>query len=68
MEPTILANVLTSSEAYQQEIFGPVVIVNTFKDEAEALAEANSSEFGLFCEKFWYQSATQLTQYSISIH
>lgn len=49
MEPTVLVNVPTSSEAYKQEIFGPVLIVNTFKNEAEALAEANGSEFGLFC-------------------
>lgn len=50
VEPTILFNVPKSSDAYKEEIFGPVVIVNTFKDEAEALAEANSTEFGLFCE------------------
>ncbi len=49
MEPTIIANVPISSEAYKQEIFGPVVIVNTFKNETEALAEANDAEFGLFC-------------------
>ena len=48
MEPTILFNVPTSSIAYQEEIFGPVVIVNTFKDEEEAMAEANCTEFGLF--------------------
>ena len=53
MEPTILLNVPTSSDAYKEEIFGPVVIVNTFKDEAAALAEANSTEFGLFCECPW---------------
>ena len=50
IEPTILLNVPVSSDAYKEEIFGPVVIVNTFKDEAEALAEANNTEFGLFCE------------------
>ncbi|KAK3046782.1 hypothetical protein LTR09_011763 [Extremus antarcticus] len=48
MEPTILMNVPMSSDAYKEEIFGPVVIVNTFKNEAEALEEANGMEFGLF--------------------
>lgn len=32
---------------FQEEIFGPVVGVTTFKDEAQALAIANDSEFGL---------------------
>lgn len=41
-------NLKQTSEAYQQEIFGPVVIVNTFEDEKAALNEANSLEFGLF--------------------
>jgi acyl-CoA reductase-like NAD-dependent aldehyde dehydrogenase len=40
----------TSSPAYQEEIFGPVVIVNTFDREEEAIAEANRTEFGLFGE------------------
>ena len=48
MESTILLNVPQNSKAYQEEIFGPVVIVNTFESEEEALAEANCTEFGLF--------------------
>lgn len=32
---------------FQEEIFGPVISVTTFKDEAEALAIANDTEFGL---------------------
>ncbi|EXJ58754.1 hypothetical protein A1O7_06184 [Cladophialophora yegresii CBS 114405] len=48
IEPTILKNVPTTSVAYREEIFGPVVIVNTFKDEADVLAEANCTDFGLF--------------------
>ncbi|KEF58355.1 uncharacterized protein A1O9_06281 [Exophiala aquamarina CBS 119918] len=48
IEPTILLNVPTTSQAYQEEIFGPVVIVNSFATEEEALSEANCTEFGLF--------------------
>lgn len=49
IEPTILLNVPTTSQAYQEEIFGPVVIVNSFETEEEVLSEANCTEFGLFC-------------------
>jgi acyl-CoA reductase-like NAD-dependent aldehyde dehydrogenase len=49
IEPTIFVNVPTSSPIYQEEVFGPVVIVNTFTSEEDALAEANSTDFGLFC-------------------
>lgn len=48
VEPTIFVNVPTSSPIYQEEVFGPVVIVNTFTSDEEALAEANSTDFGLF--------------------
>jgi aldehyde dehydrogenase (NAD+) len=50
IEPTILKNVPVESAAYREEIFGPVVIVNTFKDEVDVLAEANCTDFGLFCK------------------
>jgi aldehyde dehydrogenase (NAD+) len=50
MEPTILKNVPVDSAAYKEEIFGPVIIVNTFKDEKDVLAEANCTDFGLFCK------------------
>lgn len=46
VEPTIFKGD-NSMRVFQEEIFGPVVSVTTFKDEAEALAIANDSEFGL---------------------
>lgn len=32
---------------FQEEIFGPVLAVTTFKDEAEAIAIANDTQYGL---------------------
>ncbi|MEN9530704.1 MAG: hypothetical protein RI932_2577, partial [Pseudomonadota bacterium] len=46
-EPTILVNVPHHSRAIQEEIFGPVVTVTPFETEAEAIALANETEFGL---------------------
>jgi acyl-CoA reductase-like NAD-dependent aldehyde dehydrogenase len=37
----------TTSKVWQEEIFGPVVSVMTFDDEADAIAKANDSDFGL---------------------
>ncbi|MEJ6654711.1 MAG: aldehyde dehydrogenase family protein [Pseudomonas sp.] len=46
IEPTLLKG-HNKMRVFQEEIFGPVVSVTTFKDEAEALAIANDTEFGL---------------------
>ncbi|WP_429497699.1 acetaldehyde dehydrogenase ExaC [Robbsia andropogonis] len=46
MQPTIFRG-NNKMRIYQEEIFGPVLSVTTFKDEAEALEIANDSPFGL---------------------
>jgi len=46
IQPTLLKGT-NDMRVFQEEIFGPVVAVTTFKDEAEALAIANDTEFGL---------------------
>jgi aldehyde dehydrogenase len=46
IQPTLLKG-NNKMRVFQEEIFGPVVSVTTFKDEAEALAIANDTEFGL---------------------
>ena len=46
IEPTLLKG-NNKMRVFQEEIFGPVVAVTTFKDEEEALAIANDTEFGL---------------------
>lgn len=46
VEPTLLKG-HNKMRVFQEEIFGPVLAVTTFKDEAEALAIANDTIFGL---------------------
>ncbi|MFK3684927.1 aldehyde dehydrogenase family protein [Pseudomonas sp. NPDC088890] len=46
IQPTLLKG-NNQMRVFQEEIFGPVVSITTFKDEAEALAIANDTEFGL---------------------
>jgi succinate-semialdehyde dehydrogenase/glutarate-semialdehyde dehydrogenase len=47
LQPTILSNIKPSNPAYREEFFGPVVLFFRVKNEDEALALANDSEFGL---------------------
>jgi (Z)-2-((N-methylformamido)methylene)-5-hydroxybutyrolactone dehydrogenase len=47
VEPTIFGDVDNSMRIAQEEIFGPVVCLIRFKDEADALRIANDTEFGL---------------------
>ena len=47
MAPTVLLPKKSSAKVWQEEIFGPVVSVMTFDDEADAIAKANDSDFGL---------------------
>ena len=47
VEPTVLVDTTPDMRAVREEIFGPVVAVTTFRDEDEAVALANGTEFGL---------------------
>ncbi len=47
LEPTVLSGLKQDDEAIQNEIFGPVITVQRFTDEAEALAWANGVDYGL---------------------
>ncbi len=46
-EPTVLVDVAPGSDIVREEIFGPVLAISTFRDEAEAVALANGTEYGL---------------------
>lgn len=45
--PTLIDNVNPQSRIAQEEVFGPVLTVNTFDDEAEAVELANGTPYGL---------------------
>lgn len=47
IEPTIFDEVPIESRIAQEEIFGPVLVVQVFKDEEEAISLANGTIFGL---------------------
>ncbi|MCH6230574.1 NAD-dependent succinate-semialdehyde dehydrogenase [Microbacterium sp. CFH 31415] len=45
--PTLLVDVQPGSEILEQEIFGPVLAISTFTDEADAVRRANDTPYGL---------------------
>jgi aminomuconate-semialdehyde/2-hydroxymuconate-6-semialdehyde dehydrogenase len=47
LQPTVLVNLDASCRTNQEEIFGPVVTIAPFEREADALAQANATPFGL---------------------
>ncbi|HAV09676.1 MAG TPA: aldehyde dehydrogenase [Rhodobacteraceae bacterium] len=47
MAPTIVTDVRPENRLFREEVFGPVLAVSAFDDEAQALRLANATEFGL---------------------
>lgn len=52
IQPTIIANVPEDSRVMNEEIFGPVMCINTFTDKEEVLARANDTEYGLYASLY----------------
>ena len=50
--PTVITDVAQDWEIVQKEVFGPVITIQPFADEAEALALANGVDFGLAAALF----------------
>lgn len=48
IQPTAFTNVPEDAQIMKEEIFGPVVNINSFKTEEEVLAKANDTEYGLY--------------------
>jgi succinate-semialdehyde dehydrogenase/glutarate-semialdehyde dehydrogenase len=51
-EPTVITGVAQGSDILREEIFGPVLSIVTFTDEADAVAKANDTEYGLVSYAF----------------
>jgi acyl-CoA reductase-like NAD-dependent aldehyde dehydrogenase len=72
--PTLVADCKPGMKVVAEEIFGPVVVVVPFDDQDEAIAIANSSEFGLYDYVFSkdsaraYDVATQLRSGNVGIN
>ncbi|KAL2755691.1 hypothetical protein ACRALDRAFT_1043221 [Sodiomyces alcalophilus JCM 7366] len=52
VEPTVFENVAQDAEILQQEIFGPVAVLNKFETEEEIIEKANDTNFGLMAGVF----------------
>jgi len=48
VKPTVFAGVRNKMRIAQEEVFGPVLVLIPFKDEADAIAIANDSPYGLY--------------------
>ena len=58
MQPTILEGLGPECNINQEEIFGPVITLQRFSSEAEAIALANDSDYGL-AATIWTQDASK---------
>ncbi|SCZ01246.1 aldehyde dehydrogenase family protein [Microvirga guangxiensis] len=47
VRPTVLGRVASDSPVAQEEIFGPVLVIQTYRDEEEAVRLANGTQYGL---------------------
>lgn len=52
VQATIIANAPEDSRVMREEIFGPVVCINTFSDEEDVMEKSNDTEFGLYASVF----------------
>ncbi|MCU1586356.1 MAG: NAD-dependent succinate-semialdehyde dehydrogenase [Microbacteriaceae bacterium] len=51
-EPTVVTGVVPGSDILREEIFGPVLSIVTFTDEADAVTKANDTQYGLVSYAF----------------
>jgi aminomuconate-semialdehyde/2-hydroxymuconate-6-semialdehyde dehydrogenase len=67
VEPTIIEGLGASCRTNMEEIFGPVVTLQTFETEEEALALANCSDYGL-ASTLWTQDISKANRVAMNIN
>src|SRR5204862_2420804 len=65
--PIVLADVTPAMELWREEIFGPIVALRTARDEADAIAQANDTEYGLVAYVYTRDAARQ-TRFAEGLH
>jgi len=64
--PTLITNVQTTSTVVQEEIFGPVLTVMSFRTPKESIAIANSSRYGL-AASVWTENMSLALEVALSV-